>query len=159
MMDQISSRSSIPLSVQYNKNTGYATPINHATMGPYLYLGFLPTYIARSHSIQGYRANGQDFTFRNCDANPNSYLALFVNPKHNDPNGYYKRCCYTKLMRDWINVGKRTSEFLPCNYFFQFEMHMGGCGGYAVNGFNTLTDVIGAALGFQFGKYRLICYQ
>ncbi|XP_060599751.1 uncharacterized protein LOC132753328 [Ruditapes philippinarum] len=150
VMKQISSHSSVPLNVQYNSNVGYARPHNHAAIGPYIYLGFLPTSIARSKTKQGYRANDVDYTFTNCDANPNSYLAFFVNPNHNDPYGYYKRCCYTKLMRDWINVGKKALKYLPRNYFYQFEMHKGGCGGYAINGYNTLNDIVGAALGFRF---------
>ncbi|XP_045214077.2 uncharacterized protein LOC123564503 [Mercenaria mercenaria] len=155
-MKQITRHASLPLSIQYNKNCDYATPINHATMGPYLYLGFLPIHVARSRSIQGYMANYRDYTFRNCDSNPNSYLAFFINPNHRNPNGYYKRCCYSKLMRDWINVGRTASEDLPSDYFFQFEMHMGGCGGYAINGHNTLRDIIGAALGMRFELPRRV---
>jgi hypothetical protein len=55
-------------------------------------------------------------------------------------------------MRDWIDVGKKASKYLPYNYFYQFEMHMGGCGGYAINGYNTFNDIVGAALGFRFCK-------
>jgi hypothetical protein len=153
VMKQISSRSSVPLNVQYNSHVGYARPINHATFGPYIYLGFLPTSIAKSKTTQGYRANDVDYTFTNCDANPNSYLAFFVNPNNNDPNGYYKRGGQDKLMSDWIDVGKKASKYLPCNYFYQFEMNMGGFGGYAINGYNTLNDIVGAALGFRFGKW------
>ncbi|XP_060599750.1 uncharacterized protein LOC132753327 [Ruditapes philippinarum] len=150
-MEQISTYSSLNISIQYNANIDYKTPINSATWGSYLYVGFLPISIAASKSTQGYRANGNDFTFSNCDSNPNSYLALFVNHNNNDPNGKYKKCCYKPLMRFWIeDAANQAPNYIPCNYFYQFEMHMGGCGGYAINGYNTLDDIVGAALGFRF---------
>ncbi|XP_060570405.1 uncharacterized protein LOC132728751 [Ruditapes philippinarum] len=150
-MEQISTYSSLNISIQYNANIDYNTPINSATWGSYLYVGFLPISIAASRSTQGYRANGNDFTFKNCDKNPNSYLALFVNPNNNAPHGKYRNCCYKPLMRNWIeDVATQAPNYIPDNYFYQFEMHMGGCGGYAINGYNTLDDILGAALGFRF---------
>lgn len=151
-MTQISCKSHVPLSLQYTQNLNYARPLNYANWAPYLYLGFLPIAEARQHSTQGYQANGKDFTFHNCDANPNSYLAFFFNANNGQPNVYHTRCCYTKLMRDWIDVAVPASNHLPRNYFFDIEMHMGGCGGYAINGFSTLNDIAGAALGMRFGE-------
>ncbi|XP_045172360.2 uncharacterized protein LOC123534256 [Mercenaria mercenaria] len=149
-MRQLSSKTSVPLSIQYNKYVNYASPVNFNTMGPFLYLGFLPRSIANQKSIQGYNANGKDFTFTNCNKNPNSYLAFFFNPSNGNPTNYHLRCCYTKLMQDWINEGKTASSDLSQSYFFQFEMHMGGCGGYAINGYNKLSNIGGAALGMRF---------
>lgn len=150
IMTQISTKSNIPISIQYNQNVNYATPQNYATLAPYLYLGFLPINEAKQFSTQGYRANSKDFTFGNCDANPNSYLAFFFNVNKGQPTDYHNRCCYTKLMRDWIDVAGAASNNLPCDYFYNFEMHMGGCGGYAINGYSSLQDITGAAVGMRF---------
>lgn len=150
IMAQISSKHYLPLSIQYNQNINYATPQNYQTWAPYLYLGFLPLNEARQFSVQGYKANGLDFTFGNCDTNPNSYLAFFFNVKNGQPTTYHTRCCYFKLMRDWIDIAGPASNNLPSEFFFNFEMHMGGCGGYAINGYSTLQDISGAALGMRF---------
>lgn len=152
IMTQITSKSNIPLSIQYNKNVNFATPQNFVNWKPFLYLGFLPIYEANQTSTQGYNAEAQDYTFVNCDSNPNSYLAFFFNENNGQPTSYHIACCYSTLMRNWINVAKPASNYLPWDYFFNFEMHMGGCGGYAINGFNTLIDIDGAALGLRFGK-------
>lgn len=122
-------------------------------MGPYLYLGFLDKITAKAKTRQGYKVNNVDQTFVNSDANPNSYFTFYFNPKNKPPVGYYKRCCYTPLMKTWLDVGVQVdpARHLPKSYFMQFEMHFGGCGGYAVNGYNTLANIKGAALGMRFG--------
>lgn len=150
LMKQLSRHSSIPLSIQYNQNFGYKLPQNHANLAPYLYLGFLPINVVNRRSVQGYSANNQDYTFINCDANPNSYMTFFFNTGNGDPTNKHRSCCYTDLMRNWLNVATAATNYLPDDYFFQFEMHMGGCGGYAINGYSTLNDIIGAALGMRF---------
>ncbi|KAK3100586.1 hypothetical protein FSP39_022195 [Pinctada imbricata] len=151
---QTSSFSRLPLSIQYDSHRGYARPVNYNRLNSYIYLGFLPKTAASAKVTQGYKANKKDFTFRNCDGNPNSYLVFYHNNDSSAPFGYYKRCCYTKLMRGWIDQSKPAKTFLPADYFFQTEMHMGGCGGYAVSGYNTQTDIYGAALGIPFGKTK-----
>ncbi|XP_062578907.1 uncharacterized protein LOC134240851 [Saccostrea cucullata] len=151
-LQQISSYMNKPLAVKYNSNGGFNTPVNAKQMGPYLYLGFLDANTAKSKSTQGYRVNNTDQTFRNCDANPNSYMAFYFNKGNKSPVGYYKKCCYTPLMKKWIDVGVRMNQAiqLPQSYFLQFEMHMGGCGGYVVSGYNTLASIDGASLGMRF---------
>eukprot|EP00105_Crassostrea_gigas_P042526 XP_019926674.1 PREDICTED: uncharacterized protein LOC105337497 [Crassostrea gigas] len=121
-------------------------------MGPYLFLGFLDKITAKSKTRQGYKVNNVDQTFINCDANPNSYLTFYFNPQNKPPVGYYKRCCYTPLMKSWLDAGVQVdpARHLPKSYFMQFEMHFGGCGGYAINGYSTLANIQGAALGMRF---------
>ncbi|XP_062585831.1 uncharacterized protein LOC134247494, partial [Saccostrea cucullata] len=151
-LQQISYYKNKPLTVKYNTNAGFNTPVNAKQMGPYLYLGFLDASTARSRSTQGYSVNNADQTFRNCDANPNSYMAFYFNKGNKSPVGYYKKCCYTPLMKKWIDIGvpvNRANQ-LPQSYFLQFEMHMGGCGGYVVSGYNTLASIRGASLGMRF---------
>lgn len=67
-----------------NAYTSYNAPQN-SDMQPYLYLGFLPVSQTRNYNTQGYRAGGVDYTFRNCDANPNSYITFFFNPQNRYP--------------------------------------------------------------------------
>lgn len=150
ILKQHSAHASVPLSVQYNKNVNYADPQNKNTWTPYLYLGFLPISVAGGKSQQGYSANGVDQTFSNCDANPNSYLAFFFDDNNGNPTDYHVSCCYTPLMRAWIDAGKPAKNNLRNDYFLKFEMHMGGCGGYVINGYNSFNDISGAALGMRF---------
>lgn len=152
ILEQLAMYADKPLSVQFNSATGYKTPTNAKKMGPYLYLGFLDSTTSKAKTRQGYRVNNVDQTFTNCDANPNSYLAFYFNPKNNPPVGYYRGCCYTQLMKTWLDVGVQVDSVreLPKSYFMLFEMHFGGCGGYAINGYKSLANIKGAALGMRF---------
>lgn len=154
ILEQITTYADKPLTVQYNSFAGFKAPVNANKMGPYLYLGFLDGNTAKARNTQGYRVNDADQTFVNCDGNPNSYLTFYFNPKSNPPVGYYKKCCYTPMMKTWLDAGVPvdSARQLPKSYFLQFEMHFGGCGGYAINGYNTLANIEGAALGMRFGK-------
>ncbi|KAL3869528.1 hypothetical protein ACJMK2_042197 [Sinanodonta woodiana] len=138
-----------PLSVQLSHADGFKTPLN-AAMQPYIYIGFLPESYAKSTTKQGYQVGGVDYTFTNCDSNPNSYLALFTNPSNGPLNDYYTRCCMSDLVSAWITKATVTPlpHYLPKKYFYDFEMHMGGCGGYVSTG--SFPTVTGAAVGFKF---------
>ncbi|KAL3837328.1 hypothetical protein ACJMK2_022693 [Sinanodonta woodiana] len=141
-------KSRYQLSLQYSKNDGYATPLN-ANLGPYLYLGFLPASEA-SHNgaTQGYRANGVDYTFSNCDGNQNSYLAFVFNPNNRPHNEYHKTCCNTPLIHQIVDTSTPATFNIPEYFYSYFEMHMGGCGGYGVP--EEFVNVRGAALGMRF---------
>ncbi|CAC5385780.1 unnamed protein product [Mytilus coruscus] len=149
---QINQYQTTPLSFQYNKNDGYATPYNHVQQGPYIYLGFLPKSAASNRNVQGYRAGGTDYTFTNCDSNPNSYLALFFNSKNANPVGYYNKCCPSPLITVWMTHSKllQKTRYMDPNFYFIFEMCMGGCGGYEISLHKDLRGVNGAAIGFKF---------
>lgn len=152
LIEQLSRYRTQPLSFFYNKHDGFAAPLNQVQLGPYLYLGFLPISIANNRNTQGYRAGGIDYTFQNCDSNPNSYLALFFNPKHADSVGYYRTQPVTPLMTYWITHSSpldRSRYMLP-NFYFTFEMHMGGCGGYEISSHLNGNQIVGAAIGFKF---------
>ena len=83
------------LSFQINKADGYPLPFNNA-MKPYLYLGFIPKDIGKlktkedKNAIQGYRAGVHDVEFKNCDQNPNSYIAFFGNDESVEEHPYWK---------------------------------------------------------------------
>ncbi|XP_052066300.1 uncharacterized protein LOC127705956 [Mytilus californianus] len=141
-----------PLSFQYNKHNGYAEPQNHDKLGPYIYFGFLPMSTAGHRNVQGYRAGGADYTFTNCDSNPNSYLALFFNRNNSDPVGYFQKCCPSTLITAWTTHSQplQKNRYMDPPFYFIFEMHMGGCGGYEISLHQDLRGVIGAAIGFRF---------
>ena len=62
-----------------NSAEGFYKPNNvHNFSQNYLYLGFLNQTIANiNNSTQGWRADGTDITFTNCDGNGNSYFAFY----------------------------------------------------------------------------------
>ncbi|KAL3878205.1 hypothetical protein ACJMK2_030573, partial [Sinanodonta woodiana] len=94
---------------------------------PYFYLGFLPTSTANlSKTIQGYRANDKDFEFQNCNGHANSYIVFYTENQNIDPTSNQ-----SPFMMGWINNAYYVTaeQYLPDDYFMQFEMHMGGCGG------------------------------
>ncbi|XP_033751827.1 protocadherin Fat 4-like [Pecten maximus] len=125
-------------------------PYNHQQMAPYLYLGFLPVTVAQNRNQQGYRSNGVNYLFTNCDSNPNSYMAFYFNHNHHVALNY-AGCCDSTLMHDWVTHGTAvpSSRYLPQEFYFFFELHMGGCGGYAIPP-TIIHDVQGAALGLRF---------
>jgi len=158
---QLSRYRSQPLAFFYNRHDGYAAPQNHVQLGPYLYLGFLPISIANNRNVQGYQAGGIDLVFQNCDSNPNSYLALFFNSKNSDPIGYYQACCPSPLITYWTKKSAplQRNRYMESHYYFTFEMHMGGCGGYEISLHQDLGDITGASIGFRFGKADLSGYS
>ena len=140
--------------------TGYSegrTAFNEA-LGPYLLVGFLPSEIAGIRdSVQGYRAACHDFTFTNCDGNPNSYLAIFQNPTGLPENSLYKTCCESDLINAWIDhsyliaYDREMSE----EFFYQFEVVMGGCGGYlSTKSKEGVIKGVAIGLAFNIGKLQ-----
>ena len=143
------------LNFQLSDADGYKRPLNHG-LAPYVYVGFLPRDFASLKSktkpaVQGYRTAGTDFKFHNCNRGPNSYLAFFANPKNLPDNPYYRRCCDNKFMREWINRAQLIphARYMPEEFYYMYEMHMGGCGGYLSTS-HTASILKGAALGLGF---------
>ncbi|XP_052071794.1 uncharacterized protein LOC127710087 [Mytilus californianus] len=115
----------------YNNHTSYQGPQskNADYMSPYLFLGFLPISLTRDKTIQGYRAGDRDFTFRNCDANPNSYITFYFNPNSSHPRRVGNSDIF---MTGWMDYSSLIDNSLSMGseFYFDFEMHMGGCGGF-----------------------------
>ncbi|CAC5408143.1 unnamed protein product [Mytilus coruscus] len=146
----------------YNSNTSYQGPqrLNADIMAPYLFLGFLPVSLTNKKSTQGYRAAKHDFTFNNCDANPNSYITFYYNPNKTYPG---RVGTGNNFMNGWIDQSSTLSlsEYMKNEFFFDFEMHMGGCGGfmtsYSVNnikaalGLPVYRNEIGMVIGLVVG--------
>jgi len=140
------------LSFNYNSHPNYQGPRpNNNGLHPYFFLGFLPVKLAKNKNIQGYRAAGKDFTFRNCDANPNSYLTFYFNPRNKKPRttGWSNR-----FITEWIRYSTLLEypQYMDRSFYMDWEMHMGGCGGLATSRVVSYTK---AALGIPFGKSLL----
>ncbi|KAL3878202.1 hypothetical protein ACJMK2_030570, partial [Sinanodonta woodiana] len=107
-----------------NNHTNFNPPTTD--IQPYFYLGFLPTSTASSNSTQGYRANYKDFQFQNCDGHANSYIVFYTGNQTVPPTN-----TSSQFMMGWISISSDVTadRYLPDDYFMQFEMHMGGCGG------------------------------
>ncbi|XP_053405410.1 polycystic kidney disease protein 1-like 3 isoform X2 [Mercenaria mercenaria] len=147
-MEQLSRLSDTPLLIQFNGQTGYSTPINQA-MGPYIYIGFIPASDVYTEAEEGWKCNGQEITFTNCDGNPNSYIAFFFNKE----NASYtsNQGGYSSIIFCWYELATQVSsnEYLPDEFFTPyFEIHHGGCGGFGRG--DTEPDIIGATVGVKF---------
>ena len=148
-----------PLTFQLSDFDGFTPPFN-APLKPYIHVGFLPTNFAGIKSStkparQGYRTAGMDIIFDNCDQTPNSYFAIFQNPSSMAESLYWQTCgCDFPIMKAWIDKAQLTpmDREMPDKYFYLFEMHLGGCGGYVSSG-NLAGVIDGIAFGFAFGKY------
>ena len=135
------------LSFAYNGNPGYLGPISNTALAPYIFLGFLPYHIAnRSGTVQGYNVNGIDYTFNNCDGNPNSYIVFYFNP---DGISYAQNGYTNTFTAHWINNAAplQTDEYMDDEFYFEFEVHFGGCGGMFTTALGSGTR---AALGLPF---------
>ncbi|XP_063423793.1 uncharacterized protein LOC134707716 isoform X2 [Mytilus trossulus] len=134
------------LSFQSNTHQLYQGPtFLTSQLHPYLFLGFLPINLAQNRNIQGYTAAGKDFTFRNCDSNPNSYITFLFDPKHGTiGNGHPPNA----FMNGWISSSAvmEYPKYMDESFYMDWEMHMGGCGGLM----NSKVQSIKAALGLPF---------
>ena len=149
-------KDSVNLTFFYNEHTGYNSPQfpdeTNVTSAPnYIYLGFLPKSMAAFNTTQGYRAGGEDFPFKNCDANPNSYIVFYLN--YNDISKTSSKKA-NKFMSEWIAKSNNIDpkNYMDHRFYSGIEMHMGGCGGLA---FSPDFGNILAALGLPFRKMIL----
>ena len=88
--------------------------------------------------------------FRNCDANPNSYFALFLNHEEENINPYHRRNLAYERSGVAVNrtgVPSYGHRQLPNNFLFLTEMHFGGCGTYTSS--DRWTDAFGTAIGLH----------
>jgi len=154
VLKQLANYASIPLKLALNGDRKYAIPQNDHFLGqPYLYFGFLPIANANTNNTQGLWANGQEYTFTNCDNNPNSYFALFPNFNENQPTTYLFTSDYPLINQIFDGaLPNPSSREMPVCYFYFMEAHFGGCGWF------TQTDsrlrsgqrcITSAAIGFR----------
>jgi hypothetical protein len=147
-IEQITAFHSTPLSIQYNAHTGYAAPQN-SKMTPMVYVGFLPTAQSHRGQREGYKLNGVDQTYVNCDGNPNNYFAFLFNHNHISPSPYHPT--NSAMQHNWVDSAHQVPQAkkIPSSFFSFFEMHFGGCGAYGTP--QHIQQVSGAALGLRYG--------
>ena len=147
-IEQINDYKARFLFIQYNDNSGYNDTQNSLT-GPYLYLGLLPIDgITHLRDTQGYSVNGIDYTFINCDGNQNSYIALLYNKNGSDFTRIGGTNVFITRWKDQAAVVAPEDE-LPDDFFSQFEIHFGGCGGFLTS--DALSDLFGVTIGLRYG--------
>lgn len=153
-LEQLSRYSSTPILVQYNGHSGYNRPQNYV-MTPYIYVGFVPQSLTYRGATHGWKCNGKEYTFSNCDANANSYIVFLFN--HNNRGYTSYQGYYNTLMFPWYDTATilSTSENIPDEFFSTiYEIHHGGCGGYGTG--RAVSDIKGATVGVKFSTYRFL---
>jgi hypothetical protein len=152
VLRQLDSYRRDPLKISLHNHAGYTRPANVATLGnEYLYLGFIPAKKARAKTFQGIKVNSRQLKFKNCDANPNSYIALFPNQKERNPTKYAFGGKWN-MFRNLVASMRQnpSSRVMPEEYFMFLEMHQGGCGIYTQTDKRySIGGIISAAIGFR----------
>ena len=152
IIQQLPQYSNVPLSIQANDFEGYQKPLAINAFGSnYLYLGLIPKDLIKEGTTQGYSANGESFSFNNCDGNANSYFAFYKNVEFDPNTDLISSCC--PLFGKWMEGAEVASNMFPDEFLMRFEEHQGGCG---ARGFNHQLEfshtVDGVALGLIFKK-------
>ena len=100
-----------------NSAAGFTNPHNIRQYSPnYLFVGFLDKATARARTVQGWRADGKDITFQNCDANPNSYFAFYpVTTYRSKPYGLGAVYPVSNIWRQGVNTLPRVASVSATN--------------------------------------------
>jgi hypothetical protein len=152
VLNQLPQYASSPLKLGLNDNAGYATAVNVPHLGkPYLYYGFIPVDRANNNNEQGLLVNGHYVRFRNCDKNPNSYIALFPNFSEYAPTNYLYSIQFPFCDRFYsLFINPPSGRVMPNGYFTFFETHWGGCGCYSQSDSRlNRFGIESAAIGFR----------
>ncbi|XP_046357067.1 uncharacterized protein LOC124135670 [Haliotis rufescens] len=142
----------LPLGIMVNEYTLYTSPHN-PNLGPYLYLGFHPKVLLSKGFVHGYNANGVDQSFSNCDGNPNAYFTFYTNPNQRSPSRTGWVNPHHPLTDQWNSGAKMlsTTDHLNDDYFYDTELHFGGCGTYAISPSNPSLGGIGLGVVYVHG--------
>ena len=133
------------LKVGLSQYTDYQAPRNE--LGPYLYFGFIPESLADNHGIQGVNINGENLQFSNCDANGNSYIALF--PNFDEEPFIAATTTYSFAQNLFLkSVRNPSGRLMPTDFFMFAEIHFGGCGAFS-NTDNVHNSVVATTIGFR----------
>jgi len=113
--------------------------------GVNLRLTMIPTTVAAVvGATQGFKSNGTEVTFVNCDGNPNSYIELFA------PGLGYNAVVPYAFTTTWIGTRAPTTAPIPSAYFSDAAMHQGGCGAHNTSSYWSSTyGVTAAAFGLR----------
>lgn len=77
IIEELAEYSKSKISTQINENIDYAPTKNK---GSYVYNGLIKISDTVVNSKYGFKSNGKNLTFTNCDGDPNAYFAFFNPP-------------------------------------------------------------------------------
>ncbi|ESO97301.1 hypothetical protein LOTGIDRAFT_159323 [Lottia gigantea] len=145
ILSQLTTHSSIPLSIYINGIGNFKEPVN-TVLGEYLYLGFLNKSSIHKGSINGYATDSKDQNFSNCNNDSNSYFNFYPNLENENPSITTNSSIKVDMFA-WTKTGVRIAENqkLSSDYFYVTEIHFGGCGGLTTS--SIWRSVNGTALG------------
>ena len=131
--------------------TQYSCPSKRNFFGSttYQYVAFFDAIQPVQGQTRGFRSNGVNIQFTNCDTNPSSYFGFHANPNAETvtPQGFNG-----KLFSDWLNslTGIAVENYIDeATYGFVLEAGQGGCG------YNVVSNQK-SAIGLPFGKFNNI---
>jgi hypothetical protein len=137
VLKQLSQYADIPIKIGLNEFSGYTVPKNVPRISPpCLYYGFIPAAIAKSSSVLGVSANGEDFPYNTCDphpsycqADPNNYFALFANYLETQPinNTFSGSLEWFRRVFECAKVNP-SRRMMPEDYFYFMEANFGNAG-------------------------------
>ena len=87
LIEQLNQNTNYDISTQINENIEYAPTQNS---GSYVYNGLIKIVDTKAGDTYGFKSNGQEISFTNCDGNPNSYFVFFNPPVTPASYGYSK---------------------------------------------------------------------
>lgn len=149
-IQQLSTYTNTDLSFQYNEAVLYTAPsTKNAGLCPYIYLGFLPNSDIQNSTVHGYSANFTDYVYTNCDGNQNNYFAFYFN-YGDKPASWHGQ---TNHLMDAFNLESTSAAIkIPVDFYFDFEMYFGGCGGFVTKEAFVDSIIEGLALGLPWVK-------
>ena len=148
IVEQISAFRNTQLSIQFNTFAGYTSPLN-TKMSPYVFIGVIPANLMRRDQTEGFKINGHEAFYTNCDGVTNSYFAFLFNKNHASEVSYAPGPNMALQLRTW-DKGLPSVNYIPQSFYTPFEFHFGGCGGFAT--LEDFPEFRGAAVGLRYGK-------
>ena len=148
IMEQTSTYYTHNLRFILNNNSAEQFP--NTNLGVYLYIEFAPVSFVTTGMINGFKANGIDYAFINCDSNPASFMVLYPNLANLVPavEGFL----FVNYDRNWETNSHlvKITERLTDDFFMMVEVAFGGCGCRTVS--TLWTDIVGLNAGFKYGE-------
>jgi len=117
---------------QLTTYSGVDLELSHG--GWYTRAFFVPNVV--NGTLNGFRSNGSNLSFTNCDSNPSSYFT-FYQTGYSAPGSPYT------LEQSWRSTRSTLGQAIPNAYFGNVTLSFGGCGAYTGNSGYT------AALGLR----------
>ncbi|ESO97300.1 hypothetical protein LOTGIDRAFT_159322 [Lottia gigantea] len=145
ILSQLTTHSSIPLSIYINGIGNFKEPAN-TVFGDFIFLGFLDLSNIYQDSVNGYATDSVDNDFANCKEFGHSYFNFYPNLENKEPT-YTTNASNKVDIFAWTQTGVTiaANQELTLDYFYVTEIHFGGCGGLTTSSY--WRTINGTALG------------